>query len=434
MGHHFLRLYLSIVITLAAVSWGQDQLWRVYGDRAQARSDSPPEAAVLAVVEQQLRDVPDAHKAGVVTEIARRTGFDLELLEPQDIAGAADITALAKGRAALMSAADGRVWVLQRVEDGPRVLAFRYEEAGLQRSALEWALAFVFYAAIALVIMLWLWPMTRDLRALERSTVRFGDRNWSFDAPIAPRSPIYPLAAAFRRMAARIDGLIGSHKDLSNALSHEIKTPLARMRFEIELARGADDRETVLRHLDHLNTDVTQLNAFVTATLEYAVLERAEVALNIASHDFTAVVPAVTEAVKRGARAELEIRCDVDVDAKAGVCDVHLIETVLRNLLYNAIRHAERQVRVTFAVVAQRRYRLCVEDDGPGIAEADRERVFGSFVQLGRAAGAKTGFGLGLAIVKRIVEWHGGSAHVERSALGGARFVVDWIAPAPRAK
>ena len=151
--------------------------------------------------------------------------------------------------------------------------------------------------------MVWLWPMTRDLRTLERSTVRFGDRNWSFDASIATRSPVYPLAEAFRRMAARIDGLIGSHKDMSNALSHEIKTPLARMRFEIELARVAADREALLRHLDHLNTDVTELNAFVTATLEYAVLERAEVALNVATHDFTAIVPVLTESVKRDARS-----------------------------------------------------------------------------------------------------------------------------------
>jgi signal transduction histidine kinase len=276
--------------------------------------------------------------------------------------------------------------------------------------------------------MMWLWPMTRDLSTLERSTVRFGDRNWSFDAVIANRSPVYPLAEAFRRMAARIDGLIGSHKDMSNALSHEIKTPLARMLFEIELARVAADPAALQRHLDHLNTDITELNAFVTATLEYAVLERAEIALNIATHDFTTIVPAVTESVKRGARADLEISCEVG-EAKAVVCDVHLIETVLRNLLYNAIRHANRKIRVSFAVVEQQRYLLCVDDDGPGIPEADRERVFGSFVQLGRPAGQKTGFGLGLAIVQRIVEWHGGTAHVEQSPLGGARFVVDWRAP-----
>ena len=423
MTRHFLTLYLSIVIVLAAVSWGQERLWQSYGGGAQ---NELPHANVLKLLDGQLQAVPREQRADLVANAARDTGLDLELLEPQDVAGAA-IGGLANGKPVLMDGADGRSWVLQRVEQDGRVLAFRFENQP-QRGLPDWILAFVFYAAIALVVMMWLWPMTRDLGTLERSTVRFGDRNWSFDAVIANRSPVYPLAEAFRRMAARIDGLIGSHKDMSNALSHEIKTPLARMLFEIELARVAADPAALQRHLDHLNTDITELNAFVTATLEYAVLERAEVALNIAAHDFTTIVPAVTESVKRGARADLEIRCEVG-EAKAVVCDVHLIETVLRNLLYNAIRHANRKIRVSFEVVEQQRYLLCVDDDGPGIPEADRERVFGSFVQLGRPAGEKTGFGLGLAIVQRIVEWHGGTAHVEQSPLGGARFVVDWRAP-----
>jgi two-component system, OmpR family, sensor kinase len=423
MTRHFLTLYLSIVIVLAAVSWGQERLWQSYGGGAQ-QSDLP-QAGVLVLLDQQLQAVPREQRADFVADAARDTGLDLELLETQDVAGAGEIAGFASGKPVLMEGADGRSWVLRRIEQDGRVLAFRFENEP-QRRLLDWILAFVFYAAIALVIMVWLWPTTRDLRTLERSTGRFGDRNWSFDARIPAGSPVHPLAEAFRRMAARIDGLIGSHKDMSNALSHEIKTPLARMLFEIELARVAKDQQALQRHLDNLNTDITELNAFVTATLEYAVLERAEVALNIATHDFTAIVPAVTESVKRSARTDLEVRCEVDSDAKAVMCDVHLIETVLRNLLYNAIRHAARQVRVRFAVIAQRRYLLCVEDDGPGIPEADRERVFGSFVQLGRPSGEKTGFGLGLAIVKRIVEWHDGTAHVEQSALGGARFVIDW--------
>jgi signal transduction histidine kinase len=230
-------------------------------------------------------------------------------------------------------------------------------------------------------------------------------------------------------MAGRIDRLISSHKDLANALSHEIKTPLARMRFEIELARSAENREALLQHLDHLNKDIAELNAFVTATLEYAVLERAEIALNIGPHDFTLVVPAVTESVKRGARNDLVMSCDVADDSKCVPCDAHLIETVLRNLLYNASRYANQRVHVSFKLAAdsdRRSYQLCVEDDGPGIPEPDRERVFGSFVQLGARSGARTGFGLGLAIVKRAIEWHGGAASVDSSPLGGARFVVEW--------
>jgi two-component system OmpR family sensor kinase len=117
--------------------------------------------------------------------------------------------------------------------------------------------------------------------------------------------------------------------------------------------------------------------------------------------------------------------CDVADNTKSVTCDAYLIETVLRNLLYNATRYANQRVHVTFKVVADR-YRLDVEDDGPGIPEADRERVFGSFVQLSGRSGPRTGFGLGLAIVKRAVEWHGGAASVDSSPLGGARFVIEW--------
>lgn len=424
MARHFLQLYFSIVATLAIVSWGQDQLWRFYAESARASESHPSQAAVLAIVEQQLESIPQEQWPAVVAELVRGTGLDLELMRREELAGVGD-AGLDRGEPALWNDAGNRVWALQRLADSDHMLAFRFIDETSRRTPFEWALAIVFYAAIAFVIMLWLWPLTRDLRALERSTLRFGNRNWSFDANIPPRSPVASLADAFRRMAGRIDGLIGSHKDMSNALSHEIKTPLARMRFEIELARSAESREVILQHLDHLNTDIAELNAFVTATLEYAVLERAEIALNIGQHDFTVVVPALTEAVKRGARSDLVVSYEVGHDTTRVTCDAHLIETVMRNLLYNATRYARRRIHVSFRVAADR-YRLYVEDDGPGIPEADRERVFGSFVQLGARSGSHTGFGLGLAIVKRAVEWHGGAARVDRSPLGGARFLVEW--------
>jgi signal transduction histidine kinase len=103
------------------------------------------------------------------------------------------------------------------------------------------------------------------------------------------------------------------------------------------------------------------------------------------------------------------------------------METVLKNLLYNATRYAKHSIVVTFATVDGVN-QLFVDDDGPGIPEAERHRVFESFVQLERPAGRKTGFGLGLAIVKRGVEWHGGEVSVTDSPSGGARFRVTWPA------
>jgi signal transduction histidine kinase len=109
---------------------------------------------------------------------------------------------------------------------------------------------------------------------------------------------------------------------------------------------------------------------------------------------------------------------------------VHLFETVLKNLLYNASRYASSRINVTFAS-REGSNELLVEDDGPGIPAQERSRVFQSFVQLDPAAGKKVGYGLGLAIVKRAVEWHGGQVHIAASPLGGALVCASWpVAPA----
>jgi two-component system OmpR family sensor kinase len=305
------------------------------------------------------------------------------------------------------------------------VLAYRSYDPPPRRDALDWTLTALFYGIIALAIMVWLWPLTRDVRALERAAARFGDKNWVFDANIKPRSQVFPLAQTFRKMASRIDGLIASHKDMSNAVSHEIKTPLARMQFEIELAQQSRDIDQMQKSLVNIKSDASAINDLVAATMSYAILERADMALNLGTHDFTQLIPAIAASVQRDARPGLEIRTDVDPGASAVVCDLYLMESVLKNLLYNAARHAARHIRVTFTqrVGANR---LMVEDDGPGIPAAERQRIFESFVQLEYSAGKKSGFGLGLAIVRRAAEWHGGTVSAGESPLGGALLCVSW--------
>lgn len=447
MARHFLQLYLLIVATLAVASWGQERLWELYSSHdAAAATAEPAQAAALNIIATQLLALPPQQREPFVARLAAETGLDFELFEAHDIAGRETLLELDRGDPAFLGATDGKTWMLKRLPDDGRVLAFRYASPDMQRGPFDRAVALLFYAAIALVIMAWLWPLRRDLRRLERSTMNFGKGNWKFDADIKPHSQVYPLARAFRRMAARIDHLIGSHRDMSNAIAHEIKTPLARMRFEIEMARSAQSQapgqvqdqlpreqhsERLAEHLRNIQTDIAELNAFVTATLDYAILERAEVALNIGTHDFTNLIPAVADSVRRGTGTGLAIQVSVPDTATGVRCDAHLMETVIRNLLYNAVRHAHTIIRVTFVIRPEIEYRLEVDDDGPGIAAQDCERVFASFVQLAPgAATGKTGYGLGLAIVKRIVEWHGGEVTASRSTLGGASFHVRWPLPA----
>ncbi len=423
MARHFFGLYLLIVATLAAVSWCQDRLLQAYGNHES--SDDRAFAVAALSLQNQLQQVPVDRWREVVADTAAKAGVDMELFARADIAGKQDaLSDLRRGRIAYMQGGDGESWALEALNDD-YVLALKTVEPDAQRGLLEWGVTLVFYAAIAFVIMIWIWPLRRDLRALENEAAQFGNRNWRFAARIKPRSPIYPLAETFRKMAARIDGLIASHKDMSNAVSHEIKTPLARMQFEIELAQHAGSAPEIGKSLANIKADISAINDLVTATLDYAILERADMALNRGMHDFTALIPAITEYVKHDVRSDIRMSADVSADAHQVDCDMHLIESVLKNLLYNASRYARREVRVTFDS-RDGKNELIVDDDGPGIPEPDRKRAFESFVQLDHNRSKRTGFGLGLAIVKRAIEWHGGEVVISQSPLGGARFCATW--------
>jgi len=426
MTRHFLGLYVLIVVTLAVASWGQDRILASYGS-AGAPADKSVRIAAAALA-AQLHAAPTAQWRSIVSDLARQSGVDMELFTTADIAGPGTLRKLAHGDTVYMQGSKGHVWSLHRV-DSANVLAIESAALATRRSALDWLLTLLFYAAMALVLMLWIWPLARDLRDLERAAARFGDRNWNFEARIKPHSQIYPLAQTFRRMAERIDRLIGSHKDMSNAVSHEIKTPLARMQFEIDLAQQAQSRAEVEGPLRNIKADIEEIDDLVRATLEYAILDRADVTLNISPHDFTILVPAIADYVRRDTRPEVLIGTQVQEDARQVLCDVYLMESVLKNLLYNAVRYAKREVAVTFRHDASG-YELIVEDDGPGIPESERERVFDSFVQLERGTSRKKkNYGLGLAIVKRAMEWHHGGVSIASSMLGGARLCITWPNP-----
>lgn len=417
MARHFLGLFILIVATLAAVSWAQDKL--LQGKSNLAQEDEALKVAAT-LLRGELKDLPEGDWQGRVDALGRATGAALELFNTKDIAGEDALQRLKRGELVRLKPTRQETWAMLALDD-THLIAFK-SQSPETRDWVDWATTAAFYATIALVLMLWIWPLARDLRALEAATAQYGNRNWRFDAKIRPYSQIYALAESFRKMAARIDQLIESHKDMSNALSHEIKTPLSRMKFELEFAEQAADMATVRESLGHVVNDIDAINKLIRATLEYAVLERADFELNTDAHDFSALLPAMVAAATREFAPNISATTEVTGEASRVSCDMHLIETALKNLLYNAGRYARHRILVSFRGGVT--HELRVEDDGPGIPEQDWSRAFASFVKLDQSN--KAGFGLGLAIVKRAVEAHGGEVTLSRSALGGALFTLRW--------
>jgi len=231
----------------------------------------------------------------------------------------------------------------------------------------------MFYALIALVLMFWIWPLTRDLRVLREGRSAIWQPQLALRRRDQAALPDLSAGTDLPQNGRRIDGLIASHKDMSNAVSHEIKTPLSRMQFEIELAQQAHSMAEVKPRWPHQDR-YRCINGLVKGDLGLRDPERADLALNLAGHDFTRLIPAIVESVRHDAKPDIAIAANVQNGADHVVCDIHLFETVLKTCFYNASAMPRGRINVTF-ISREGLNELLVEDDGPEFRRRSAARI-----------------------------------------------------------
>ncbi|QEL56592.1 two-component system sensor histidine kinase RstB [Chromobacterium paludis] len=284
----------------------------------------------------------------------------------------------------------------------------------------DYALLGLLGLSLAIPVFLWMRPHWRDLVALEKASGRLANGDLSARVDLPPHSGVQHLGIAFNHMADNIAALLNSKRTLTNAVAHELRTPLARLRYRLALLEG--DEDTPERQA--IERDLNAIDKLVEELLFHAKLDRPEAPLNPTSFN---ALPWARERIAGQAALAQEIHwIEPSGDALAITADEHLITRALDNLLSNARRHAHSVV-ATHVLIDKQQYCLIVDDDGPGIPEQDRDRVFDPFVRLDESRGRKTGgHGLGLAIVAGIARAHRGSIKVETSPMGGARFELRW--------
>jgi signal transduction histidine kinase len=285
------------------------------------------------------------------------------------------------------------------------------------------ALALTFPLVVVLVALLVWWLVGRTLRPVERIRAQVD----SIDLDQLDRrvpdpgtgDEIERLAHTMNAMLARLEDSAEQQRRFVADASHELRTPVARMRMLLEVDRhgaDADQNRTIAEALD----DVVEMQAILDDLLFLARVDAGRAKRPCAPIDLDAVIETSAADVN-----PVDIVMDMSgvrpfvVDG-----DEHQLGRLVRNLLANAVRHATSRIGVATSVDGGV-VRLVVDDDGPGIPPDQRERVFDRFVRLddARAAGSG-GTGLGLAIARDIVRLHGGSITVDESPFGGARFVV----------
>jgi len=337
---------------------------------------------------------------------------------------------LQSGNLVAVNVDNGDKLLYKKIADSDSVLSLLRKNTNSKRSLVYDLFLLIFYVSIGLVVFLWVWPLSKDLRLLEKQTRLVGRDQVPEKLHIGHTSAVYDLASAFNRMSQRIRELLSSHKEMTYAVSHELRTPLARMKFALEMAGRCKSMEEMKSKLVGLREDVTEMDSLVNQLLAYAGFEQDDQVLNLQEGDLHCLIE---QLIIRVSGSEPNSSIDMVNTLKEELslvrCEWHLMERALINVIQNAVRHAHNTVTISLEL-NQQWVSIIVDDDGEGVPIEERERIFQSFVRLQTHCNAQTrGFGLGLAIVNRVLTWHGGTASVTDSPSGGARFILCWPSP-----
>jgi signal transduction histidine kinase len=469
----YLRIWLTVVLALAAFALASGWLWQRHLDQERARVEASAGdrlAAWAELVQRSLPavDAPLPEQADALREWAFRLRLPMALDDRQGQRIAASESFLrreADGSLTTMAVKldDGRVlWIARRLvrrvmqgsgagpgampglmlpRDGANLparigLPPRDEPGGAPRDGpggppglaptllplsfglppavgplLLLVLVFIAVAAGAYPVVR---RLTSRLEALKQGVETFGAGSLSQRVDESGHDEVAAVGATFNRAAERIETLVRSHQSLLANASHELRSPLARLKMAVSMFPDADGvhRDKLKREIE---TNVAELDALVEEVLLASRLDATQALDTEDAVDLLGM--AAEEAARVGAEA--------DGDNLVVRGSERLLRRAMRNLLENARRYGQSEVSVT--VERQRDggvgWRVC--DRGPGVPEAHRERIFEPFFRLPGHAEREGGVGLGLSLVRQIAQRHGGQAQCEPRAGGGSCFRVS---------
>ena len=283
---------------------------------------------------------------------------------------------------------------------------------------------------VGLAVALGTYPLirrlTKRLESLQRGVEQWGRGDLSTRVAVSGNDEVAFLAKRFNTAASRIEALVGSHKSLLANASHELRSPLTRIKMGLELMHGSQSEAAITRLKNEISRNINELDQLIAEILLASRLDSVQADVgSFETVDLTGL--AAEECAKSG--AELQVLSESAI-AVQGV--PKLLRRLMRNLLENANRYAKAgsgQAAVLSLNIEKlgqsKQVVLRVTDHGPGVPSELRERIFEPFYRVPGASDVDGGVGLGLALVKSIAQRHGGSVRCEGTgAQNGACFVV----------
>jgi two-component system sensor histidine kinase RstB len=416
----FVQFYLLLFVCFLVMAMLVGLVYKFTAERAGRQSLDDLMKSSLYLMRSELREIPPHDWARTIKELDLNLSFKLRIepLKKYDL----DAPTMQRLRGGDIVALDDQYTFIQRIPRSHYVLAVGpvpYLYFLHQMRLLDLVLLAFIAISLAFPVFIWMRPHWQDMLRLEAAAQRFGDGHLTERIHFDSASSFERLGVAFNQMADNINALIASKKQLIDGIAHELRTPLVRLRYRLEMSENLTAAES-----QALNRDIGQLEALIEELLTYARLDRPQNELKLTTPDLPAWLRSYVEDVQ-SVNPQRTLLID-SMGGDYGALDMRLMERVLDNLVNNALRYSDNTLRISLHLSGNRAT-LSVEDDGPGIAPEARQRVFEPFVRLDPSRDRATGgCGLGLAIVHSIAQALGGDVSCDASDLGGARFCFNW--------
>ncbi|WP_372767083.1 ATP-binding protein [Pseudoalteromonas sp.] len=303
-------------------------------------------------------------------------------------------------------------------------IQLRVEKPPMPTNRTDLFLTVGFYLGICIFMWWWLAPLTKRLSLLNKATAQFANGNLDARINLTGLSYIRELETSYNRMADQIQQLIEENQLLASSMSHDIRTPLACLRFGLDAAIDSQDPSKIKHYLARMESDLDQMECMLNSYLEYATLEQKSYQISPTSISSSELFENCFYQVEHKLNSQ-GIELEIKTENQALYVDPHWLARAIVNLLINATDFAKTKIIISTTQTHADTF-IEIEDDGPGIDDANLDNVLKPFFQQEnhRNRAAKN-YGLGLAIVAKVIAWHFGDIKVARSKeLGGAKFTL----------
>jgi two-component system, OmpR family, sensor kinase len=408
MGKLFISLYVYIIVSLFIVSGVIEQLWP-YEESQQAHFLDNQFGQSLWLLSQTSDGLEKLQQH-----------FSSQIIAPRDLMLPAEQqTQLAKNH--YLPLYDNQQRVVWYVQLNAEQLLQVGPIGGAVKSSNSVLAYLLLLIIVGIPVGLWSFLLWRDFAKLRHACEAVGGAQ-DFQLSSSSKSLFLPITDTLHVMQQRIEFLLTAQQELTSSVSHEFRTPLARLKFAIAMLQDRLADEKAATYLANMQRDIYELESLVSEMLEYARLDSQQPSLQLMDCDLVALLTTVMEKLSFGANIHITSQLPAHLKYR---CDSHFMARVMQNLIGNALKHASNHVQLSLTTTDSD-IQLIVEDDGSGIAHNERENVFKPFTRLDKSRDKKTGgFGLGLAIVNKIVTWHQGKCEIADTPLGGAKFIVS---------